>query len=105
SVANEYPEIYTKNAEAAHLKQLLVGLGFNVVLCTKKQKSFVFSSDDDCIGYALSMFAWHKRVPDELVEEFRRDLLEEFSKYGGRDSHGRITIHYNLMNILVKKPS
>ncbi|XP_055945933.1 juvenile hormone acid O-methyltransferase-like [Argiope bruennichi] len=105
SVAAEYPEICTQNVNAAHYKQLLTEMGFKVVMCTKKQKSFTFSSDDDCIGYALSMFAWHKKVPDERMEEFRSDLLQEFSKYGGRESNGRITIHYSLMNILVKKPS
>ncbi|GFS99569.1 methyltranfer_dom domain-containing protein [Trichonephila clavipes] len=101
----EYPQIYSENSSDVYYKRLLQELGFTVVLCKKKQKTFAFSSDEDCIGFLLSVFSLYKMVPDECMEEFRNDLLESFLLYGGREASGRPVVYYNLMNVLVKRPN
>ncbi|GFR32189.1 methyltranfer_dom domain-containing protein [Trichonephila clavata] len=57
----EYPQIYSENSCDAYYKRLLQDLGFTVVLCKKKQKTFAFSSDEDCIGNSKELIYYYLR--------------------------------------------
>lgn len=98
------PASHYKKLDGSYYRDLLEGLGFNVVVCEDENRTFSFADDDHCRG-SIFVCGLTKHIPDDLKREFKEDLFQGFLKYNGRDSDGRPMIYYKSLTLLVQKPN
>lgn len=102
--ADQYiPESHHRNLGVSHFTKVLENLGFEVLLCFEETKTHTLNSDDELKAVLMTISSLTSHIPDELREEFAKDLVREVTIRSGRNSEGLPNFSYKILVLHAKK--
>ena len=98
------PESYYLNYGASYYKTLLTNVGFSVNYCEEEEIAHILPDDETCAEEVYGIYSLSKYIPEELKEEFKKDVLKAVVKYNGRSNDSKPMFCYTILKLLLKKP-
>ncbi|XP_046739552.1 juvenile hormone acid O-methyltransferase-like [Diprion similis] len=110
--ANRYVPFYQyTNRQRKTLKTLLEKVGFEVCHCSRREKSYVFHKLEEFSQFVLALNPFIKRMPIDLREEYRNDLVREvmrkkiiFNQSENNEDAYSVMYRYHTSVVYVRKP-
>ncbi|XP_031845539.1 juvenile hormone acid methyltransferase isoform X2 [Nomia melanderi] len=98
--------------QRSSLRRILEHTGFEVLHCSKRERSYIFQNEQSLINHQLAVNPFINRFPEELREEFLEDLTQGllrrkilFRRDTDCDQRGyRILDVYDILVAHVRKP-
>ncbi|CAL1275206.1 unnamed protein product [Larinioides sclopetarius] len=102
--APEIPSTQFINIDDSYYKTILEEIGFRIIVCVKDRIGVPYESENAwkevIFKLALSSFD----IPEDLHEEFKKDLYEAFMKHNCRTSNGLPCQSSFFLTALLRKP-
>ncbi|XP_048505821.1 juvenile hormone acid O-methyltransferase-like isoform X2 [Athalia rosae] len=93
------------------LKALVKDVGFEVHHCSRRERSYIFNSPDILSKYILAVNPFIERMPTDLREDYKKDLIREvakqkiiFNKNNNNENEYSILSRYYLFIVYLRKP-
>ncbi|XP_063975810.1 uncharacterized protein LOC135161816 [Diachasmimorpha longicaudata] len=93
------------------LREDLEGVGFEILHCSNRWKTFTYSSLDNLSNSMVAINPFLKRMPDDLKEDYKIDLKKRIQneyvpqKSIENDNNCNIEARISLLTAMFKKPS
>ncbi|CAK9795096.1 Juvenile hormone acid O-methyltransferase [Anthophora quadrimaculata] len=102
----------SKDSRAA-LRTMLNDIGFEVLHCSRREKSFVYQNMEILKSHMIAVNPFISRIPDHLKEEFEDVVVREVASrkilFTNKNDNGQqeysILDRYHILVAYVKKPS
>ncbi|XP_017878015.1 juvenile hormone acid O-methyltransferase [Ceratina calcarata] len=97
----------------AALRKMLDGIGFEVLHCSRREKSFVYENMQTLKSHMIAVNPFISRIPDHLKEEFEDVVVREVASrkilFPNKNDNGQqeysILDRYHILVAYVKKPT
>ncbi|XP_034173702.1 juvenile hormone acid methyltransferase isoform X1 [Osmia lignaria lignaria] len=100
-----------KDSRAA-LRKMLEGIGFEILHCSKREKSFVYENMEILKNHTIAVNPFIPRIPDDLRQEFEDAIVREIAsrkilfpnKTNNDQQEYSILDRYHILVAYIKKP-
>ncbi|XP_017791962.1 PREDICTED: juvenile hormone acid O-methyltransferase [Habropoda laboriosa] len=112
--ADRYVPFFHRSKDSrAALRNMLDGIGFEVLHCSRREKSFVYQNMEILKSHMIAVNPFISRIPDHLKEEFEDVVVREIASrkilFTNRNDNGQqeysILDRYHILVAYARKPS
>ncbi|GFU28725.1 juvenile hormone acid O-methyltransferase [Nephila pilipes] len=103
AVDNLVPESHHKKYNHLYYKEMLEGIGFEILYCKEEVKTDIISSDVKYRDFFSSVCGVIPHIPGDQREEFKDDFIQELLRQNGRDTNGLPYLKSNVIELVLRK--